>query len=1330
MQQQIGAKELGSVHDVTPAFSARAARRRRLRAVIVEQDRVQFEGAVERLIGLLERLDGVDWSLVVVDNGRRQEQREASEQRVTSRLSFIGGDDVAREFSGYDRGVSIAIEPREQPDAWLFVSDAFLAHAEDILPLVDARAVELCVALDACVGWVDRAVEPVTLLETTYRDWLRSSFVFVPHVQLNKILPFAAELDEETWFNSEPDDPFSPIAPLSDELKRYLLERLTNGNGRSPQHEPHTVSESDESRFTRFRETASAILREHLLSMRIRAANLRCYDLRLIALLRTSLRADDARLLRDWEWSNWHRASQPSELCLSTLHHVDKLEFPASFEQGEPARLEITGWALSDPAADAVQLELGSAESVLLPLTIFRSDVRETYPQYGTECCGFSAIVPLSGLGVGRHDLALYVGRHAERVPIGFVLVLPRCKFQPTRLLIPEYFVESARTPIALEGKLSSSLPIERVELTIDGVTIEPPPRLIEQPREADRRYTIHVAAAVELDVSKAQHELELRFFSAGGPQRWLHRFIVRGARSLGCGIAQAMFGPYRTASSLVHLRIAGTLYDVRAGDTVVLERDGRVLMSRALSVEADFGIAWFDLEMDSTDVPPGIGQFALFVERSGRRLCAWQHDVLVPYDRPEITIDALDVEYPKTSMLAVLKAAGWVKNHFPIDCLAIEIDGVQRCLIALNTIRPDVARAYQSTLALTQGFEVELPLENVSPGEHLVQIVAFQQAGERAAIGRQILINPPAPGVFSLISEDLERFLQCELVRIYSAVSIRGIASVKLDDVVATLLIDERKVDVATLPRGDRVELCLAAVPKEGLHDVRLLVTSRDSMLYDSGPLRIEFAPIEPPAAAVAAVDVFLERFELKDRMISVPSSSAIVRELLDDASERPHSTALVLEQIGERLAHADPNPRARITRPAAPRDAQPLKVLFVSWEVPSSRHGGGLLMSKVLEHASERHEITLVHSHGHDELKDVDEVRRYCRRVVSVPRAWHRAYYQGDGTMPQAWYDEYSRRLRQIIEMEVFTGQYDIVNYEYAPLLPYIVDVGPRVLYDHEVGYTARLNTGFRSVKHGAAGRQLLKETLYAFHRSTVQIPSHFRHIIAITEDDAAALLEFQRDAKVYVQQAGVDYAHFAARPPNAQPPTDPTFVFVGNYRHTPNVDAVLLFADTVWPEFVRRTPKARFRIVGAHPPESILRLREMRGIEVAGFVDDIRTELHGATAFVAPIHTGAGMRLKVLEALAAGIPVIATELAMRGTRGEPGRHYLRAEGAAEFIEALRAVATSQERADVLGRAGQSLARDHDWQARVAEREAIWFDVIADYKSTPTTTDTERPA
>src|SRR5262249_51877510 len=148
-------------------------------------------------------------------------------------------------------------------------------------------------------------------------------------------------------------------------------------------------------------------------------------------------------------------------------------------------------------------------------------------------------------------------------------------------------------------------------------------------------------------------------------------------------------------------------------------------------------------------------------------------------------------------------------------------------------------------------------------------------------------------------------------------------------------------------------------------------------------------------------------------------------------------------------------------------------------------------------------------------------------------------------------------------------------------------------------------------------------------------------------------------------------------------------------------PNVDAVLWFSDTVLPALQIKIPSIRFKIVGSRPHSKIIELAKRNGIEVTGEVPDIRPYLAEASALVVPLRSGAGTRLKILQAMAMECPVISTELGAEGLDVVHGQNILIADTVDQFITHILKVTLSPETSVPLGKAACQLVRNkYDWQ------------------------------
>ncbi len=183
--------------------------------------------------------------------------------------------------------------------------------------------------------------------------------------------------------------------------------------------------------------------------------------------------------------------------------------------------------------------------------------------------------------------------------------------------------------------------------------------------------------------------------------------------------------------------------------------------------------------------------------------------------------------------------------------------------------------------------------------------------------------------------------------------------------------------------------------------------------------------------------------------------------------------------------------------------------------------------------------------------------------------------------------------------------------------------------------------------------------------------------------------------RHPKLKIVPNGVDLQHlnYVWRPIRSE-----TVIFLGRMDYPPNVDAVLFFAREVFPRIRNRRPSVRFSIVGANPHPKVRALAREKGIEVTGFVPDIRPHLAQAAVFVAPLRWASGMQNKVLEAMAVGVPVVTTPKVFAGFEGmESGRHLIVADTSEELAEAVLSLLDDSQGAFLLSQEARNLVEAH---------------------------------
>jgi glycosyltransferase involved in cell wall biosynthesis len=211
--------------------------------------------------------------------------------------------------------------------------------------------------------------------------------------------------------------------------------------------------------------------------------------------------------------------------------------------------------------------------------------------------------------------------------------------------------------------------------------------------------------------------------------------------------------------------------------------------------------------------------------------------------------------------------------------------------------------------------------------------------------------------------------------------------------------------------------------------------------------------------------------------------------------------------------------------------------------------------------------------------------------------------------------------------------------------------------------------------------------------------------------SERERQKLLARCPSANICVIPNGVDAeyfsrSHISSLTTNAAGvPQEQHILFVGSMDYHANIDAVSWFARSIWREISRKRPHLKFVIVGRNPPLAVRELASDRVI-VTGTVEDVRPFYASAAAAIVPLRVGSGTRLKILEAMAAGVPVISTNLGAEGLEATHNVHLLLADSGRDMISAIDQILDSvQASARLVIAARDLVVRRYDW-AVLAER------------------------
>ncbi|OQA42882.1 MAG: D-inositol-3-phosphate glycosyltransferase [Chloroflexi bacterium ADurb.Bin325] len=237
-----------------------------------------------------------------------------------------------------------------------------------------------------------------------------------------------------------------------------------------------------------------------------------------------------------------------------------------------------------------------------------------------------------------------------------------------------------------------------------------------------------------------------------------------------------------------------------------------------------------------------------------------------------------------------------------------------------------------------------------------------------------------------------------------------------------------------------------------------------------------------------------------------------------------------------------------------------------------------------------------------------------------------------------------------------------------------------GPRpatLLDEHNAIYL--LTQRMADTESDALRRLIIRREAAAFARYEARMLAAYDAVLTVTEEDRLRLLALLNDAG---RRDAASASKFTVLPicgdaeqvsviPRA-PGGPPTILHLGTMFWPPNIQGVLWFARQVLPLVHRRVPEARFVIAGKNPPPEVVALGADPRIEVAGYVPDPVPCLEASDVFIVPLHTGGGMRVKIVDAWLRGLPVVSTPIGAEGIESRDGENILIAATPEAFADA----------------------------------------------------------
>lgn len=361
-------------------------------------------------------------------------------------------------------------------------------------------------------------------------------------------------------------------------------------------------------------------------------------------------------------------------------------------------------------------------------------------------------------------------------------------------------------------------------------------------------------------------------------------------------------------------------------------------------------------------------------------------------------------------------------------------------------------------------------------------------------------------------------------------------------------------------------------------------------------------------------------------------------------------------------------------------------------------------------------QHEVTLVSFVRGDQSEEVRALRAYCHSVHTIPikrKAVEDLLYLAKSLLnrqPFLMVRDDRPEMRAIIDKLASSEHFDIVHADQLNMAQYALRVpgAQRVLDTHNALWL--LYKRLSETMPPGLKKWILERDWQLLKHYEGDMLRKFDTVLAVSQEDKAALDEAAGgDPGIVIIPISVDTEDVRAvvRRSGAN-----RIVHIGTMYWPPNVDGVLWFIEKIFPAIRARRADTVFDVIGAQPPQELMAFsEESSGVNVTGYLEDPTHYLQNAGVMVVPLRAGGGMRVKILNALAQGLPIVSTSIGAEGIPVENGKHLLIADQPQEFAQAVLRLLEDQHLSDELGKQGRQFIQERfDYRAACRPLDEIY--------------------
>lgn len=393
-------------------------------------------------------------------------------------------------------------------------------------------------------------------------------------------------------------------------------------------------------------------------------------------------------------------------------------------------------------------------------------------------------------------------------------------------------------------------------------------------------------------------------------------------------------------------------------------------------------------------------------------------------------------------------------------------------------------------------------------------------------------------------------------------------------------------------------------------------------------------------------------------------------------------------------------------------------MRILFVTPYLPSLIRVRSYNFIKCL--SKRRHPIHLLALIQDRKQQDqVEELKNLCEEVetIYVGRAaslFNCLRYLFSTVALQSAYC-FSRKMSRKVREVLARKKFDIIHVEHIRGAHFLPDDRRIPAIFDSVDCITYLYRQFSKAKRSLFGKSLCWIEWLKLRRYEPRQARRYDTVLVTSDKDKEELLRLGPQLKIRVIGIGVSSEFFN---PNKNQPESKTIIFSGKMSYYANEAAALFFCEKIFPQVLRQVPDARLYIVGKEPSRRVQTLSHDSNIIVTGYVEDMRAYLRKASLSVSPTIVGAGIQIKVLEAMAMRKPVVATSKACQALSVTDKKHLLIADDPKQFSEKVISMLRNPEFAEQIAKQGRKyIEENHDWKRKVDELESIYIETIKNY-------------